>query len=92
MSSKLFKKVDSSDYITYKKRQAIASEYVQADTPNELNPLKPNGYYYNENFRFVPTFNTILTDASNCLLQAKNYDLKLDYTSGIADLKVVCKK
>jgi hypothetical protein len=92
MSSKLFKKVDSSDYISYKKRLAIASEYAQADTLNELNPLKPNGYHYNQNFRFVPTFNTPTTDASNCLLQAKNYDLKLDYTSGIADLKVVCKK
>ena len=92
MSSKLFKKVDASDYITYKKRIAIASEYAKADTPNELNPLKPNGYYYNQNFKFVPTFITPTTDASNCLLHAKNYDLKLDYTSGIADLKVVCQK
>lgn len=92
MSSKLFKKVDSSDYITYKKRLAIASEYAKADTPNELNPIKSTGYQYNQNFKFVPTFNTPTTDASNCLLQAKNYDLKLDYTSGMTDLKIVCQK
>ena len=91
MSARLLKKVDSSDYITYKKRLAIAGEYAKANTPNKLNPLKPNGFRYNENFRFVPTINTPTTDASNCLLQAKNYDLKLDYTSGIADLQVVCE-
>ena len=91
MSAKLFKKVDASDYITYKKRLAIAGEYAKANTPNEVNPLKSNGYHYNKNFKFVPTFNTILTDASNCLLQAKNYDLKLDYTSGIQDINIVCE-
>ena len=85
-TAKLFKKVDSSDYITYKKRLAIAGEYARANTANALNPVKKNGNHYNQNFIFVPA----TVDASNCLLQAKNYDLKLDYTSGVTDLNVVC--
>ena len=85
MSSPLFKKVDSSDYITYKKRAAIAGEYKNASAPN-LNPVKANGKKYNENFIFVPT----LTDSSNCLLQTKSYELKQNYTYGVNYLSKVC--
>ena len=85
MSSKLFKKVDSSDYINYKKRTAIASEYKNASAPN-LNPVKTNGSQYNENFIFVPT----ITDSSNCLLQAKSYELKQNYNYGVNYLTNVC--
>jgi hypothetical protein len=90
MSSKLFKKVDSGDYITYKKRLAIASEYAKAGTVNDLNPKKKNGVRYNKNYIFVPTIPGPTTDASNCLLNAKSYELKQDYTNGISDINVIC--
>jgi len=92
MSAKLFKKVDSSDYTTYKKRTTIAKEYVNANTINTLNPMKMNGKRYNKNFRSVPTLvnTTPTTDASNCLLQAKNYELKQDYLGGVDYIKVIC--
>ena len=80
MSANLFKKVDSSDYITYKKRTVMANT---APT----NPVKTNGKQYNRNFTFVPT----LTDASaNCLLQAHSQELKQDYTSGLTYINGVC--
>jgi hypothetical protein len=91
MSAKLFKKVDSSDYTTYKKRTTIAKEYVNANTVNTLNPMKMNGKRYNKNFRSVPTIVNPTTDASNCLLQAKNYELKQDYLDGVDYIKVVCE-
>jgi uncharacterized repeat protein (TIGR02543 family) len=81
MSSPLFKKVDSSDYISYKKRAVIAEEYRNV-TQTNLNPIKKNGKKYNDNFIFVPTLNTPTTDISNCLLQAKSYELKQNYTYG----------
>ena len=86
-SAPLFKKVNSSDYITYKKRIAIAGEYAQAAVTN---PVKINRKKYNENFMFIPTLTTLTTDASNCLIQAKNYELLKDYTYGANYLQVVC--
>jgi hypothetical protein len=91
MSAQLFKKVDSSDYTTYKKRTTIAKEYVNANTVNMLNPMKMNGKRYNKNFRSVPTLVNTTTDASNCLLQAKSYELKQDYLNGVSYIKVVCE-
>ena len=91
MSANLLKKGDSSDYITLKKRQVIAHEYVNANTLNELNPIKMNGKRYNKNFRSVPTIITPTTDASNCLLQAKSYELKQDYLNGVSYIKVICE-
>ena len=90
MSSNLLKKGDSSDYITYKKRQVIAAEYVKADTLNEFNPVKLNSNKYNQNFKFVPTIITPTTTNSNCLIHSKNYELKQDYTWGVNYIKVVC--
>jgi hypothetical protein len=89
MSSPLFKKVDSSDYISYKKRAAIAGEYRNA-TQTNLNPIKKNGKQYNDNFIFVPTINTPTTDISNCLLQTKSYELKQNYMKGVDYLEKVC--
>lgn len=85
MSAPLFKKVNSSDYINYKKRTAIAGEY--SSTTN-TNPVKSNGLQYNRNFIFVPTL--ISTDLSNCLIQTKSYELKQDYNSGVNYIQVVC--
>jgi len=87
MSARLFKKVNSSDYISYKKRSAIAGEYAKvADT----NLVKTNGNQYNQNFAFVPTTFVPTIDISNCLLQAQSYDLKQDYTSGVNYLSTIC--
>jgi hypothetical protein len=82
----LFKKVDSGDYINYKKRTAIAGEYAKAD----INPVKTNGKQYNQNFTFIPTRNTPRTDISNCLIHAQSYALKQDYTFGVNYLVKVC--
>ena len=50
MSANLFKKVNSSDYISYKKRTAIAGEYAAVVNTN---PVKTNGVQYNKNFIFI---------------------------------------
>jgi hypothetical protein len=89
MSSKLFKKVDSGDYINYKKRSAIAVEYANV-VPANLNPVKNNGKQYNKNFTFIPTFSTPTTDLSNCLINAQNYELKQNYIFGSNYIKTIC--
>ena len=87
MSTNLFKKVDSSDYINYKKRMAIAGEYARATPPN-LNPVKTNGSQYNRTFKFIPTTNT--ADVSNCLIHSQNFESLQDYTFGLNYLNVTC--
>jgi hypothetical protein len=85
MSAPLFKKVNSSDYINYKKRVAIAGEYSRA---TNTNPVKNNGLQYNDNFIFIPT--SISTDISNCLIQTKSYELLKDYTNGVNYIQNIC--
>ena len=45
---------------------------------SSFNPTKNNGYKYNDNFKFIPA----TTDASNCLIFAKSYQLKTEYKDG----------
>ena len=84
MSANLFKKVNSSDYISYKKRTAIAGEYA---TSIVTNPVKTNGLQYNRNFTFIPSLGQ---DLSNCLIQAQSYELKNNYINGFNYIQVVC--
>ena len=84
MSANLFKKVNSSDYISYKKRTAIAGEYAAVINTN---PVKTNGVQYNRNFTFIPSLSN---DLSNCLIQAKSYELKNNYINGFNYIQVVC--
>jgi hypothetical protein len=86
MSKNLFKKVDSSDYISYKKRAAIAGEYAKAENTN---PIK-NGTQYNQNFIFLPTLKKTKTDISNCLIYTQSYELKQNYISGLNYINGVC--
>ena len=81
---KLFNKLNSSDYISYKKRTAIAEEYEKVAVTN---PVKTNGNQYNQNFKFLSATNR---DISNCLIQAQSYELKQDYTSGVNYIHVIC--
>jgi hypothetical protein len=84
VNAPLFQKVNSSDYISYKKRITIAGEYEKvADT----NPVKMNGSQYNKNFKFL---SAMTPDISNCLIQAQSYELKQDYTSGVDYIHIVC--
>lgn len=76
-SSNLFTKADSSDYITAKRQMAISSEYIQANTPSQFNPVKRNGKLYNQNYTFIPN-----TSGTNCLMHAKNFELLKNYTIG----------
>jgi hypothetical protein len=84
MSANLFKKVNSSDYISYKKRSVIAGEYAIAQNTN---PVKANGVQYNQNLIFIPSESQ---DLSNCLIQAQSYELKQDYTNGFNFIHVIC--
>jgi len=84
MSSNLFKKVNSSDYINFKKRTTIAGEYTRVSASN-LNPMKMNGKQYNRNFNFMPVKN-----GTNCLLQSQSQELKQDYTSGVNYINKIC--
>jgi len=88
MSANLFKKVCSSDYINYRKRVAIAGEYKNASTTNDLNPVKTNGSQYNKILKFIPT--TISADASNCLINSQNYEVLQDYKFGLNYINVTC--
>ena len=76
MSSVLFKKVDSSDYITAKRQMAIANEFTKTQNTN---PVKTNGKTYNKNFVFIPT---LTNDLSNCLIESHSFELLQDYTTG----------
>jgi hypothetical protein len=82
MSASLFKKVNSSDYISYKKRITIAGEYARV---TDTNPIKTNGSQYNQNFKFIPADNSY-----NCLIQAKSHELLDDYARGFNYIQVIC--
>jgi hypothetical protein len=81
-SAALFKKVDSSDYITAKRRMTIARENLKTPIPNKKN----------DNYKFIPTTGASVAalDASNCLVQAKSFDLLQDYTVGAEYVKQQC--
>jgi len=87
-TSKLFERVDSSDYIALKKQLAISKEFHNATTSIHLNSVKSNGVKYNKNFNFIPT--TIQTDASNCLINSESYELKSNYKNGVKNMKAIC--
>ena len=78
----MLKKVDSSDYIKTKRQTTIAQEFVRANTNNTFYPRKTNGLVYNKNFKFIPTTPTSTTDASNCVIFAKSYDLLYGFNHG----------
>lgn len=82
-TSALFKKVDSSDYITAKRRMTIARENLKVVIPNVKN----------DNYKFIPTTRAAVgaLDASNCLVQAKSFDLLQDYNVGADYVKQQCK-
>lgn len=75
----LLKRADSGDYIKAKRNMAIYKEYSKTMNTPDLNPVKTNGYQYNRNFNFIPASSV---DASNCLIQTKNYELLQNYTNG----------
>jgi hypothetical protein len=86
MSSSNLKKVDSSNYITLKRQLVIYNE--KPSNTSAAIPIKKNGQMYNRNFKFIPT----LTDGSNCLIYARNYELFQDYSSGKKYLDNVCNQ
>ena len=89
MSEKIFKKVNSSDYITYKKQSTISREYINSNTSESFNPLKLDGYKYNNTFNFIPTAG--VADSSNCLVYSKNYELLQYYKNGVNYIKKLCE-
>lgn len=78
-TSKLFNKVDSSDYITAKRRMTIAKENLNISIPNVKN----------NNYTFIPTTAAAI-DASHCLIQAKSFDLLQDYIVGTDYVQQQC--
>lgn len=87
MSSLLFKRVDSSDYIKAKRQMAIYHEYAKTSTPPALTSTKSDGISYNQNFRFIPGF---INDTSNCLMVSASYDLRQAYTTGQQYVNIAC--
>lgn len=84
MSSSLFTKADSSDYITAKRQMTIANEFLNT---NNTAPKKNNGKIFNNNFKFIPTK---ANDLSNCLIASASFSLRSDYTTGNDYLKKIC--
>lgn len=84
MSSALFKKAGASDYITAKRQMTIANEFLKT---NNTAPKKNNGKIYNNNFKFIPTK---ATDLSNCLIEAASYSLLSDYNTGKGYVEKIC--
>ena len=74
--SNIFKKADSSDYITAKRQMTIANEFLNT---NNTEPIKTNGNIYNKNFKFIPT---VTNDLSNCLITSASFALQSDYNTG----------
>ena len=84
-TSALFKKVDSSDYITAKRRMTISKEYIKSNNAAQFNPLKNNGFKYNKNYTFIPTQN-----GTNCLISSKSFELLDNYNVGTTYLNQQC--
>ena len=82
-SSLLFKRVDSSNYITAKRQLTIYNSTPASNT------LKTNGLMYNNNFQFNQAPAAVI-DASNCLIASQNYDLRQAYSNGKTYSALVC--
>ena len=88
------RKGSASDYITAKKRNAI---YVGIKTDAQLtgnttNPLKKNGFYYNNMLNVcVPKNCTPADCAGGVLTNAKSYELRLDFKQGKYYNNYICK-
>ncbi len=87
------KKGSASDYITAKKQNAI---YLGIKTNAQLtgttvNPLKKNGYYYNNMLNVcVPKNCNINSCIGGVLTNAKSYELRLDFKQGKYYNNYVC--
>lgn len=70
----------SSDYINRIRQTTIYNNWAckSFSAGGETNPVKKNGYRYNDNFGITKITNT----QEGCLKFAKNYDLLLDITKG----------
>ena len=86
----LIKKVDSGDYIKTKRQMTIFKEFSAANTSQTFYPVKTNGSIYNKNFKLIPTTPAPTTDASNCLIFSKSYELLTDFNTGKIYLKQAC--
>ena len=87
-SSKLFKKVDSSDYIAAKRQMAIYKEFANPIINPIINPIKNNGYNYNINYKFIPT--TQPDASNNCLKFSQSYELQQNFNKGKNYKSIVC--
>ena len=82
--SNIFKKADSSDYITAKRQITIANEFLNT---NNTSPIKANGKKYNKNFKFIPNK---ANDLSNCLIESASFTLLSDYNTGKGYVNKLC--
>ena len=88
------KKGSGSDYITAKKRNAIYTN-MQSNaqiTGNTTNPLKKDGFYYNNTLNVnVPKNCTPADCAGGLLTNARSYELRRDFKQGKYYNNYVCK-
>ena len=83
----------SSDYIQAKKQNAIYTS-MKSDaqiTGNTVNPLKKNGFYYNNMINInVPKTCNASTCKGGILVNARSYQLRLDFKRGKYYNNYVC--
>lgn len=88
------RKGSGSDYITAKKRNAIY-DGIKTDaqlTGNTTNPLKNNGFYYNNMLNVCVPQNCTPADCSGGVLtNARSYELRLDFKQGKYYNNYICK-
>lgn len=77
-------RVDSSDYISARKRNVMYNELKQnAKNLQTVNPVKTNGQTYNNNFFILLNKDCNNTSCGGgCLANAKSYELLNDFNQG----------
>jgi len=83
-----------SDYIKVKRQNAIYTDmHINAQlTGNTTNPIKKNGYYYNNLLNVnVPKPCTVGSCSGGILTNARSYQLRLDFKQGKYYNNYVCK-
>ena len=87
------KKGAASDYIQAKKQNAIYTDmHINAQlTGTTVNPVKKNGFYYNNNLNIlVPRNCTKTVCAGGVLTNAHSYQLRVDFKQGKYYNNYVC--
>lgn len=70
----------ASDYMASLRQNTIYTDVATNIENGSGNPVKKDGYQYNDNFGTIPL---TISNKYGCLVNAKSYDLLLDVTKGM---------